>query len=73
MDKNKDKLENFILNNKSTFEEDFDSNAVWKGIEKSVKPHKTTNFNWLAAASILLLLAVGWLVTDRYYLNQWVN
>ncbi len=73
MDQEKDKLENYISNNKSSFEEEFDHNAVWEQLEKKLHQKKHLKINWLAAASILLLLAVGWLVTDRYYLNQRVN
>lgn len=73
MKKNKDKLENFISNNKSSFEEDFDNKISWKAIESGIKPSKSIKFNWLAAASILLFLAVGWLITERYYLSQRVN
>jgi hypothetical protein len=73
MEDNKDKLENFILNNKPSFDEDFNNEKVWEAIGRGIKPTTNSNFNWLAAASILLLLAVGWLITDRYNLNQRVN
>lgn len=73
MEKEEDKLENFIPSNRTSFEEDFDEKLSWKTIEKGIKPAKKSKFNWFAAASIILLLAVGWLATERFYLNERVN
>lgn len=74
----RDKLDNFIGENRSAFEEEFESSKSWKAIEKKINPHNNEkkfirNINWYAAASIVLLLTVGWLVIDRIALNDKVN
>ncbi|MBK6266332.1 hypothetical protein JKA74_14900 [Marivirga sp. S37H4] len=73
MKTDRDKLEDFIGKNRNAFEEDFNHEVSWDAIERKIKPKKKNSFNWLAAASIVLLLAVGWLIMDRYELNQKVD
>ncbi|GAA5037311.1 hypothetical protein GCM10011506_33490 [Marivirga lumbricoides] len=74
----RDKLEEFIGNNRNAFEEEFDSSKGWEAIEKQITPSlkdkkSTRKINWYAAASIALLLTVSWLIVDRISLNDRVN
>jgi hypothetical protein len=70
----KDRFEEFVNQNKPQFDESFNADKGWQGINDKInQPTKTRSFNWFAAASIVLLLAVGWLVIDRISLNQKVT
>ncbi len=73
MNKERDELENFIGKNRNAFDEEFNDKNSWIAIEKKMKPKKIRSFNWYAAASIVLILAVGLLIADRYALNQKVD
>ena len=62
----KDKLKNFIKVNKPEFEQDLNEDELWIAIESKIKKKSLSpRINWFAAASVLLLLAVGWLSYDR--------
>lgn len=74
----RDKLEDFIGKNRSAFDEEFESSKSWEAIERRINfptevRKSIRNINWYAAASIALLLTVGWLVIDRIALNDRVN
>jgi hypothetical protein len=66
-----DKLKDFIKVEDKAFENSFNEDAVWEKIENRIisKPKERT-FNWLAAASIVLLLTVGWLSIERMTLSN---
>lgn len=70
MKKDKDLLEAYINRNKEAFESSFDDEQVWNAIEQRLSLKKERKFNWFAAATVLLALALGWLVYDRAALND---
>lgn len=70
MKKHKDILEAYINKNKESFETSFDEEKVWNSIENKLSSKKEKKFNWFAAATILLALALGWLVYDRAVLTD---
>ena len=69
-----DKLEQFIKDNKSDFEADFNPENSWNKIELKISKNKRNNNSiWMMAASIALLLSLGWLVYDRAQLTNKIN
>lgn len=69
-----DKLKKFIKMENKSFEKDFNDEAIWSKIEgRIIEKPKKQSFNWLAAASIVLLLAVGWLTIERFTLTDKVT
>ncbi|MFQ3214362.1 MAG: hypothetical protein ACI9XJ_002647 [Marivirga sp.] len=66
-----DKLKDFIKVEDKAFHKTFNEDAVWEQIENRIaKKPKERTFNWLAAASIVLLLTVGWLTLERLTLSN---
>jgi len=70
----KDKFEEFVNQHKNQFDESFNEDKNWQGISDKInQPNTKKSFNWFAAASAVLLIAVGWLVVDRVSLNEKVT
>lgn len=74
MKQEKNKLEQFIEDNKNNFDSEFISTDSWKKIESEIsKPKRNRQPIWMVAASIILLLSVGWLAYDRAQLTTKIN
>ncbi|WMN11355.1 hypothetical protein QYS49_38085 [Marivirga salinae] len=74
MRKETDKLDQFIKDNKSDFESDFNPENNWNKIESKISKNKNQNNSvWMIAASIVLLLSLGWLIYDRAQLTDKIN
>ncbi|MBO3698330.1 hypothetical protein [Roseivirga sp. E12] len=61
----KDNLERFIENNKSSFDLKEPKAEVWSNIETELRPKSVTLWYWKAAV-ILLIGAVAFLLTDKF-------
>jgi cytoskeletal protein RodZ len=72
MKKETDKLEQFIKDKKSDFDSEFSPENSWSKIESKIskKKHRNNNSIWMMAASIALLLSLGWLIFDRAQLTD---
>lgn len=74
MKKGTDKLEQFIKDHKEELDSEFNPEKNWNKIEKKISRSKRNNFSiWMIAASIMLLLSLGWLVYDRIQLNDQIH
>ncbi|WP_375578157.1 hypothetical protein ABWH96_14085 [Marivirga tractuosa] len=74
MRKETDKLEQFIKVNKKDFDSDFNPENSWSKIESKISKKKSSsNTVWMVAASIILLLSLGWLIYDRGQLTDKIN
>lgn len=74
MKKGTDKLEQFIKDNKNDFDSEFNPENSWSKIESKISKKKShSNSVWMMAASIALLLALGWLIYDRAQLTDKIN
>uniref|UniRef100_UPI0025CBAA71 hypothetical protein n=1 Tax=Marivirga sp. TaxID=2018662 RepID=UPI0025CBAA71 len=69
-----DKLEQFIKDNKNDFDSDFNPENSWDKIESKISKNKGSNKSvWMMAASIAILLSLGWLIYDRAQLTDKIN
>lgn len=74
MKKDTDKLEQFIQDNRSDFQDNFDPANSWSQIESKISKQKRINSPvWMVAASIVLLLSLGWLMYDRAKLTDKID
>jgi septal ring factor EnvC (AmiA/AmiB activator) len=74
MKKRTDKLEQFIKDNKNDFDSEFNPENSWSKIESKISKKKSkSNSVWMMAASIVLLLSLGWLIYDRSQLTDKIN
>ncbi len=70
----KDKLERFISDNKEQFEESFDASKGWDAVTSKIgKPKQRKKINWYAAASVLLVFAVVYLLLERNSFTTEIN
>ncbi|WMN06992.1 hypothetical protein QYS48_27420 [Marivirga arenosa] len=69
----KDKLEQFINHNRNQFEADFDLDKNWDQLEAKINKKKDRHPGWMVAASIAMLLVIGWLIYDRAILTDKIN
>lgn len=74
MNKTTDKLEQFIKDHKNDFDSDYNLENNWNQIESKIsKNQRNNNSIWMIAASIVLLLSIGWLIYDRAQLTDKIN
>ncbi|WKV11778.1 hypothetical protein [Marivirga harenae] len=74
MSKGKDKLEQFTKEHREELEIDFNLEVSWNHIEDRISQNKRSKFSiWMVAASIMLVLSVGWLIFDRIQLTNKIN
>ncbi len=74
MKKGTDKLEQFIKDHKEELDSDFNPEKNWDKIENKISNSNRSNFSiWMVAASITLVLSLGWLVYDRIQLTDKIN
>lgn len=74
MEKETDKLEQFIKDHKEELDSEFNPEKSWDKIEHKISRSNRNNFSiWMAAASIMLLLSLGWLVYDRIQLTDQIH
>jgi septal ring factor EnvC (AmiA/AmiB activator) len=74
MKKEIDKLGQFIKDNKDDFDSEFSPENSWRTIESKIsKTNSGNNLIWMLAASIALLLSLGWLIYDRAQLTDKIS
>lgn len=75
MSKVTDKLEQFIKDNRNDFDSEFNPERNWSKIESKISNNKRANTHsvWMMAASIVLILSLGWLIYDRAQLTNKIN
>ena len=75
MKKEKDKLEQFIKDNRDNFDSEFNPEQSWDKIESKIpNPNQHKRSIWMVAASIVLLLSVTWLIYEEInYLKKSMN
>jgi hypothetical protein len=74
MKQEKDKLEQFIEDNRRDFDSEFNPENSWNKIESKISKAKPTRQPvWMVAASIVFLLSVAWLIYDRSQLTNKIN
>jgi hypothetical protein len=74
MKKGTDKLEQYIKDHREELDSEFNPEKSWDKIEKNISNNKGNNFSiWMVAASVMLLLSLGWLVYDRIQLTDKIH